>query len=532
MRLPPVSSTRAVTWLSAGIALSMIAQQVASKAVRDGLFLTQFEVTALPTAAAAAAAVSLVAALLLGRFIAAFSPAVAVPALFGVNGLLFLVEAALSNAMPRGVAVGVYVHTAALGAAVVSGFWSVINERFDPYTARQVMGRIATGATLGGLVGGVSTWLLADVTPTTLLTILGAGNWACGLALLGVARGLARRDEAKTSPGLFDGVAVLRDFGYPRLLAVLVLLCALMSAVVDYVFKAGASNSGSSLVGFFGLFYAGTGILSFAVQSGASGRILRAFGVVAALAVLPALALAGITAALLVPSLAVLVMLRGGLMVVENSVYRSAYELLYTSVPAAQKRSGKMLIDLGSDRVGTALGSGLAVVCLAVAASSANTLLLVIGLVTAAAIGAVIMRLRRQYMGSLAASLRRLQAPVAADGAEALTYPIGDVADRIPWQGDAAGRTRAAGATASAPDRASLVAAVRIRAAEKLAAAAPPPTPVRPMPAQVSARLLDTPVAAQLAAASPGSAAWHELTSSAAAMVGQLGDIALSARYP
>ena len=41
------------------------------------------------------------------------------------------------------------------GAVLVSGFWSIINERFDARTARKYIGRIGVGATVGGIVGGL-----------------------------------------------------------------------------------------------------------------------------------------------------------------------------------------------------------------------------------------------------------------------------------------------------------------------------------------------------------------------------------------
>ncbi|MCB9598719.1 MAG: hypothetical protein H6719_38745 [Sandaracinaceae bacterium] len=44
---------------------------------------------------------------------------------------------------------------AVFGALVISGFWSVVNERFDPHSAKQMIGRIGTGATFGGVAGGL-----------------------------------------------------------------------------------------------------------------------------------------------------------------------------------------------------------------------------------------------------------------------------------------------------------------------------------------------------------------------------------------
>lgn len=87
-----------------------------------------------------------------------FAPARLVPTLFVLSAALYFVEWLGSGAFPRVVAVLIYVHTATFGASVVSGFWSVINERFDPYTAKRVIGTIASGATAGGVVGGVAVW--------------------------------------------------------------------------------------------------------------------------------------------------------------------------------------------------------------------------------------------------------------------------------------------------------------------------------------------------------------------------------------
>ena len=54
-------------------------------------------------------------------------------------------------------AVAVYLHVAGFGALLLSGFWSLVSELFDPQTAKASFGRIAAAGTLGGLVGGLAT---------------------------------------------------------------------------------------------------------------------------------------------------------------------------------------------------------------------------------------------------------------------------------------------------------------------------------------------------------------------------------------
>jgi ATP/ADP translocase len=48
--------------------------------------------------------------------------------------------------------------------------------------------------------------------------------------------------------------------------------------------------------------------------------------------------------------------------VTRNSLFRSAYELFYTPLPPMKKRAAKTIIDVGVDRIGTALGSGVLLV--------------------------------------------------------------------------------------------------------------------------------------------------------------------------
>ena len=66
-------------------AAALIAQQVASNAVRDALFLTWFQVTSLPYFMAAAAVLAIPAAESSGRLLARFGPARVVPSILGVN---------------------------------------------------------------------------------------------------------------------------------------------------------------------------------------------------------------------------------------------------------------------------------------------------------------------------------------------------------------------------------------------------------------------------------------------------------------
>ncbi len=125
------------------------------------------------------------------------SPFRVVPAAATLSALLLVVEWVLSLVALPAAAVVLYLHVATFGGALVSGFWSLINERFDPYTARQVVGRIGTGAAAGGLAGGMLALLAAQAlpVPSTLLMLAGLN----GLAVVALRRARGRA-EAPAAP--------------------------------------------------------------------------------------------------------------------------------------------------------------------------------------------------------------------------------------------------------------------------------------------------------------------------------------------
>ena len=77
--------------------------------------------------------------------------------------------------------VTVYIHVVALGAIVLSGFWSLLNERFDPRSGKRYFGRIAGIGTFGGIMGGLTAERFASLLPATAILLFLAGmHLLCG----------------------------------------------------------------------------------------------------------------------------------------------------------------------------------------------------------------------------------------------------------------------------------------------------------------------------------------------------------------
>lgn len=400
--------TRHATILAASTAALLIAQQVAAKAARDAFFLSRFESANLPPAMAAAALIGIGSALVVGRLMVRYGPARCVPWLFGLQAALFTLEHAASTFAPAQVAVVLYLHVAALTPVVTSAFWSSLNELFDPYTAKKVIGRIGAGATLGGVLGGLATARLGQV--LSLRSVL------LGIALLNLLavtgalflRANRPADEPRAETPV-SGLAVLRRTPYLRALAVLVGLLAVTDSWLDYVFKAeagGAFGSGESLLRFFALFYTATAVLTFVVQISLSGLALRELGLGGAVAALPGVVLLAGAVSVAAPGMASTGMVRGLSAVIESSLYRSGYELLYTPLPAAAKRATKAVLDVAMSRIGTAVGSGVALAALSLVPGHADRLLLAGCVVFSVGALLLSLRLHAGYVAQLASSLR------------------------------------------------------------------------------------------------------------------------------
>jgi hypothetical protein len=242
----------------------------------------------------------------------------------------------------------------------------VLNERFDPRTAKQYIGRIAGAGTFGGIIGGVLAERTAAMYSTTaVVPFLAAYHLISGILLGRLAtgaepvRGAQEPEQDDERPSTWR---VLLDAPYLRTLATLVLLGTVSAAMIDFVFKSQAVVSqgrGENLTRFFALFYSGTGVLTFLFQMTISGQALRRLGLAKTVGTLPFAVSIGGLGALVLPGLASATVARALEAVFRGSLFRSGYELFYTPIPTSEKRAAKSVVDVGFDRLGDALGSGL-----------------------------------------------------------------------------------------------------------------------------------------------------------------------------
>lgn len=347
--------------ISAGL---LIGCQVASKAARDGLFLSRFPVTDLPKVVAAAAVLSILLGLLFSRLLTRYSPARVVPFAVLFSSLLHLGEYFALNIDRSSVVTFIYLHIVGFGAILLSGFWSIANEAFDPREAKIRFGRIAGAGTGGGILGGLLAERTVYLLNTESILLLLAGLQLIAFPLLLFMRGQSQPTSAFSAkdPGFSAARAAFARAPFLISLAFLVLLGTTSAALLDYLFKSGAAQTfakGPELTRYFAIFYTGAQILTFLVQSILTPIALEKLGLGRTVMTLGLAIIGGAGAALAVPAFGMAASVRALELILRGSFFRSGYELFFTPIPPSDKRAVKTVIDVGCDRFGDALGAGV-----------------------------------------------------------------------------------------------------------------------------------------------------------------------------
>jgi len=400
------------------VSLLMMAWQLAAKTTRDSLFLTVFPATDLPPAVGAAAVCSIIVALFSARLVHRFGPYRLIPSVYLLGAGLHVAEWMLLTTFPRPVAAFIYIHIMALGPVMLSGFWALASERFDPREARRRFGQIAAAGTLGSLAGGLMAERVAALSSSAdLLILLAVLQLAGGLALFrfAPAQSTEQKQEIPSLPEIISGAPYLVG------LAAFVMLISMSAAGLDYLFRSSALaqfGKGAGLSRFFAIFYTSTSLATFAVQAGLSRIWLKRFGPGHTVAALPVAVTGASLVSLLVPGAAAIFFSRGLEVLLRGSLFRSGYELFYTPMPAAERRSVKTVIDIGADRVGEGLAAASIQLLLVLPAEASFRSILAATAVWAGIASWLALRLDRAYVAVLEKGLARHTVVIPLEEAE------------------------------------------------------------------------------------------------------------------
>jgi len=263
-------------------------------------------------------------------------------------------------------------------ALSVTQFWIAVNDVFDPYQGKRLVGLFVTGGLFGGIAGSslaalmvyaklISAGNLLLVCPVILLFALMMVNlvYAEQKKLKETAGAEADPVQAGARVGYWESFLAIKRNRYLRLLAATLASAMVVGSLINFQFKFVVKSifpNTNDRTLFVFMFYLGILVLSTFIHLATTGRILRSFGIRWALLVAPALLLAGSLSVFLVSLgglLAWVSIVRGGDKIFDNTISQSVRELLYIPVPADIKYKAKMFIDMFVNKFATGLGAGL-----------------------------------------------------------------------------------------------------------------------------------------------------------------------------
>jgi HEAT repeat protein/CRP-like cAMP-binding protein len=401
-----LSIVRARSLVRSGLFFFLFVSGVtAMKSATNALYLARRDPTELPYLyLATAVAITLVTAFVGDRLTTHSAKPVLKAAVVLSAGLLlglsFAAAAEVGPALPV-----LYVAGEVYATTLSVLFWSRLGEVFDVRTAKRVFGAIGAAGMAGAVTGGLLVRGLSNRFPSVVWCFFAAFSLLVILPLLGSGRGTGAIKRKKVS--FREGLAYAAVDRFPRGVAALVLLFAVLTASVDYVFRTGAvrfeGSDESALAALFGSLNAVVGVGAIVVQVALTGRLLSRLGVFVFLSIIPILSVATAGWALVVPASFVPVfLLKTFEMMGSLSLYQPGLQLLYNPMPTAMRDAVRAVVDGAVKKLGGAVGGAVLIVFGSLLAQD-QLLAVVIGL--SLLIIAWIRTLRSGYLSALEAKL-------------------------------------------------------------------------------------------------------------------------------
>jgi len=399
----------------------IIASYSMGQVAGDALFMEQFKAVELPYA-------DIAIAVLVGFVVALYLRACRHTELKNVLSVCLLSFAVMASVFWwaahytkwRGLFPLLYVWVGIFGVLATMQVWTLANVVWTTREAKRLFSLLGSGGIVGGIFGGfLGTFAVKRFGTESLLLIISFFLVLCTI----LVQIIWRQQKTQNSPGesaethgpresnLMESFRVIRDSGLLQTIAVLICLSSIVTTAASWQLKAIAKESfmeKDALAAFLSTFRGSTGVLALAAQLFVTSRILRRFGVGAALFILPLLLMVGSVGLLTTGSLAAVTLLKASDKVFRYSVDTSALQLLYLPIPSRVKLQAKSFIDTVIWRLGDGL-AGFTVLLFAavlhftpqqIALPNLAFLVVWIGVAAYA---------RKQYVGTLSINMQQLQ---------------------------------------------------------------------------------------------------------------------------
>jgi len=347
---------------------AVLASFLLAKAIRSGLYLTEYGPYALVYVYAAVP-------LVLSLFVPAYNAiaarvglrwlAIGTLVFFSVNVVWFWWAFTF---WPFRLLTGLfYVWVNCFGVIATVQVWSFANSLLDTRQAKRLFGLIGSGASLGAITGGLlARFLVRPVGGAiNLMLVLAALILVAAVVVLAAnvriqRRGYFRAGRQVNRP-LLETLREIGDSPYLRHMAIVVLLVSIVTQwtglQLNLVVKERFGDNANAITGFNGSFNFVLGSISFLLQLFVASQALRRFGLAVTILALPLSLGLGSALIVLLPGFWSVLLTNSFDQSFHYSVDRPTYELLYLPIPPGQRAYVKNTIDIVVTRIADAVGA-------------------------------------------------------------------------------------------------------------------------------------------------------------------------------
>lgn len=267
---------------------------------------------------------------------------------------------------------------------LITQFWMVINDIFNPREAKRLIGFFGSGGILGGIMGGLFGGFLSQIIPDYLLFVA-TGILILSCLFINYAFIWQKRERPKTSApgkkpkgrniqkkvGFKAGFDAVRKHKYLTLLASVVVITEIVSTFIDFQMKAFIEVEvlPKNMMTFFAYFEAALLIIPLVFQLFITSKLIKRYGILFSLLLYPLTLLAcsmGLAGFAMSAGLVFAIIIKTSDKSLSFSINQSIREILYIPVAQEYKNRAKIFIDMFINRVAKGAGALILLVIVAI----------------------------------------------------------------------------------------------------------------------------------------------------------------------
>ena len=257
---------------------------------------------------------------------------------------------------------------------LVTQFWILVNDVFNPREVKRLIGFFGSGGLLGGILGGVLTGYLGRDIPDELLLIAG------GILIIGIfvanyifiwqrknkpttdnPNSLNKeRTKGQAKAGFIDCFNTVRKNYYLRLMAVVVTLTFIVATFIDYQSKTVIDmrvDRIDEMTYIFGFFHAGLYVVPFLISIFMTSNLIKSYGIRIVLLLFPLILFLCFGGIAFWPIIPFALAIKASDKSLSFSLNQYVRELLYIPVSPEVKYKAKVFIDMFLNRFAKGIGA-------------------------------------------------------------------------------------------------------------------------------------------------------------------------------